>query len=86
MFTSLLLTLSGATLIIQLAGFGSAVMLFLLAVPLLVALAVDTVVKKSAISVSLVTYAVAQFVPLLVGTQMICVVFDVFIPLVSGPL
>ena len=79
--SALLLLQSGGALLLQLLGLGSAYLLFLGAVPLFVALSLDTLLNDSHI-VSLWTYAFSMVVPLLTGMQMACVVLDVFVPLV----
>jgi hypothetical protein len=83
LLTSLLLVLSSGAFVLQLISVGSSVMLFLIALPLLASLLVDRVINKSASTVSLLTYALGQIIPLLTGTQIICTIFDVFVPLVS---
>lgn len=84
MFTSLLLFMSFGALAFQLAGIGSAAILFTAAFPILGALSFDRMINTSASTVSLVTYVFGQVVPLIAGTELITTVFDVFVPLVSA--
>ncbi|KAI0046019.1 hypothetical protein FA95DRAFT_1680074 [Auriscalpium vulgare] len=79
-FTGMLLTQAIGAFVVQLCGFGSAVILYLSAVPLLLALVTDHMFNDGP-TVSLWTYAAAQLGPLLSGTQVLCTVFDVFVPL-----
>ncbi|KAI0311021.1 hypothetical protein OF83DRAFT_1152851 [Amylostereum chailletii] len=81
MFTALVLLLSGSALGVQMMGIGSAVMFFMAGLPLFVTLVVDRMINSSATSVSLAAYALGQIVPLVTGTQIICSVLDVFVPL-----
>lgn len=78
--SALLLMQTGGALLLQLLGLGSAFLLFLAAVPLFIALSLDTLLNHGLV-VSLWTYALSLVVPLLTGTQMTCVVLDVFVPL-----
>ncbi|KAI0057402.1 hypothetical protein BV25DRAFT_1812524 [Artomyces pyxidatus] len=79
-FTSMLLVQSAAAFLIQLFGFGSAALFYLSGLPLFFSLIGDHLLNGTA-SLSLWTYAFAQLAPLLTGTQMVCIVFDVFVPL-----
>ena len=79
--SALLLMQSGGALALQLLGIGSACFLFLSAVALFVALSLDALLNPN-IVVSLWTYGLGLLVPLLTGTQMTCIVLDVFVPLV----
>ncbi|KAI0032979.1 hypothetical protein K488DRAFT_48677 [Vararia minispora EC-137] len=81
MFTALLLLLTVGACGLQLVGIGSAAMLFVSGLPLFCALLLDRLVSTSPIGVSLLAYALGQIVPILTGTQIICSVFDVFVPL-----
>ncbi|KAH8993018.1 hypothetical protein EDB92DRAFT_1986255 [Lactarius akahatsu] len=78
--TALLLMQSGGALLLQLLGLGSSYLLFFGALPLFVALSLDTLLNHGPV-VSLWTYALSLVVPLLTGMQMTCVVLDVFVPL-----
>ena len=84
MFTSLLVIMSFGAVVLQLAGIGSAAMLFMTALPLFGALVLDKIINKSSSNVHLVTYVLGQIVPLLAGTEVVLTVFDVFVPLVSS--
>ena len=81
MLAALLVVQSLLAFAIQLVGIGSAVMFALSALPLLGALLLDAAFRRSAGPVSLWTYALGQTMPLLTGTQLICTVLDVFVPL-----
>jgi len=81
--TALLLMQSFGALSLQLFGLGSAYFLFVGAVPLFGALSLDALLNRGGLLVSLWTYALRMSVPLLSGTRMACIVFDVFVPLVS---
>jgi len=85
MFTALLLLLTIGAFAIQMIGVGSAAMLFVSGLPLFGALVLDSLATTSATHVSLFVYAIGQITPLLTGTQIICTVFDVFVPLVGNP-
>jgi hypothetical protein len=80
--TALLLMLSGGALALQLLGLGSAYFLFINAVPLFGAMSLDALLNRGARVVSLWTYALGMFVPLLTGTKTACIALDVFVPLV----
>ena len=82
MVAALLLIQSGVALALQLFGFGSAYFLFVSAVPLFSALSLDTLLNHGGL-ISLWTYALGMFVPLLSGTKLACIALDVFVPLVS---
>jgi len=82
MFSALLLTHSIGAFVVQMAGIGSAAMLYLTAMPLFVSLALERAVRGGSSPVSLWTYALGQLTPLLTGTQVICAIFDFFVPLV----
>ncbi len=75
---------SGGALALQLLGIGSAYFLFVAAVPLFVALLLDALLNRGGSLVSLRTYALGMFVPLLSGTKMACITLDVFVPLVRS--
>jgi hypothetical protein len=84
MLTALLLMQSGSALALQLLGIGSAYFLFVSAVPLFGALALDALLDRGGRLVSLWTYALGMSVPLLSGTRMACITLDVFVPLVCS--
>ena len=84
--TALLLVQSGGALALQLLGIGSAYFLFISAVPLFAALALDALLNRGGLLVSLWTYALGMSVPLLSGTRMACITLDVFVPLVRPSL
>lgn len=77
----LLLIQSGVALALQMFGIGSAYFLFVSAVPLFGALSLDALLNRSGL-ISLWTYALGMFVPLLSGTKTACIALDVFVPLV----
>jgi hypothetical protein len=83
-FTALLLMQSGGALVLQLLGLGSAYFLFINAAPLFVAMSLDAVLNRGARVVSLWTYALGMFVPLLTGAKTACIALDVFVPLVCS--
>jgi hypothetical protein len=82
--TALLLMQSGGALALQLLGFGSAYFFFVNAVPLFVAMSLDALLNRGARAVTLWTYALGMFVPLLTGTKTSCIALDVFVPLVCS--
>ena len=83
MFTSLLLLYTSAACVIQFIGIGSAAVFFTLGLPLFVALVVSTMVRSPKEELSLWSYAIGQFTPLTIGSQIIFTTLDVFVPLVS---
>jgi hypothetical protein len=84
MFTALLLTYSISAFVLQMAGIGSAAVLYLTAMPLFVALVLEAAIRGGSSPVSMWVYALGQLTPLLTGTQMTCTIFDVFVPLVRS--
>lgn len=58
-------------------------MFFLSAVPLFFAILLDSLFTGGKGPMSLWAYALGQITPLLTGTQIICTILDVFVPLVS---
>jgi hypothetical protein len=83
MFTSTLLTQSGAAFILQILGIGSSVLFALSAFPLFVSLIVNEMVAEKG-EISLWTYAFGQTTPLITGTLLMVGVCEFFVPLV-GP-
>ena len=83
--TALLLLQSGGALAFQLLGVGSACFLFVNAVPLFVALSLDALLNSGVI-VSLWAYALGLSMTLFTGTNLACIVLDVFVPLVCSRL
>lgn len=81
MFSGLLLSLAFATVFLQFIGIGSAAMFFLSAAPIFVSILLDSLSTGGKGPMSLWAYALGQLSPLLTGTQVICTVFDVFVPL-----
>ncbi|KAI0262359.1 hypothetical protein BC834DRAFT_925273 [Gloeopeniophorella convolvens] len=77
---ALLLMQSGGALGLQLLGIGSAYLFFIVAAPLFVALSLDALLNSGTL-VSLWTYALGMVAPLLTGAPLVCLVFDVFVPL-----
>jgi len=75
---------SGGVLALRLLGIGSAYFLFVSAVPLFGALSLDALLNHDGFLVSLWTYALGIFVPLLSAIGMVCIALDVFIPLVCS--
>lgn len=59
-------------------------MYFLSGLPLLIALSVNLFITGGHGQVSLVTYALGQIMPLLIGTEFVVTSFDVFVPLVRS--
>lgn len=82
MFTSLLLSQTFVACALQFAGIGSAGLLFLSGLPLFFILALNALFMNGG-EMSLWTYGLAQFVPILTGTQVLIATLDVFVPLVS---
>ncbi|KAI0297822.1 hypothetical protein B0F90DRAFT_1811013 [Multifurca ochricompacta] len=78
--SALLLMLSGGALGLQLFSIGSAVILFIGAVPLFVALSLDALLNPGLV-VSLWTYALGLLGSIFAGSQMTYIVLDVFVPL-----
>lgn len=83
MFSGLLLSFAFSTLFLQMIGIGSAAMCFLSAVPIFISIVLDSLFTGGKGPMSLWAYALGQVSPLSTGTQVICTVFDVFVPLVS---
>ena len=66
----------------QLAGIGSAAIFFLSALPLFVALIINSLLVGNTKIISLWTYAIGQAMPLLTGSMLFVGVVEVFVPLV----
>ena len=81
-FTGLLLVQCLAAIAVQVAGIGSAVIYFLCALPLFVALIINFLLMGNTKNISLWTYAIGQISPLLSGSMLIVGVVEVFVPLV----
>jgi hypothetical protein len=81
-FTSLLLVQALLAIVVQLAGVGSASIFFLCALPLFVALIINSLLVENTKNISLWTYAIGQAIPLLTGSMLIVGVVEVFVPLV----
>jgi hypothetical protein len=62
---------------------GSASFLFLVALPLFLALVLNTMQREKSEDVHLRTYVLTGLVPLIVGGEVWCGTADVFVPLVS---
>lgn len=71
--------MSFLALLVQAIGFGSAGLFFLSACSIFAGLLVE---QKHKGPISLTTYAVAQTVPLLLGTEVFTTITDIFVPLV----
>jgi hypothetical protein len=82
MFTSLLLLQTFLACVIQFAGIGSAVLYFISGSFLFLSLLLNALFTNGG-EIALWTYALAQFVPILTGTQLMAATLDVFVPLVS---
>jgi len=80
---ALLILQSGLAYGIQMAGIGSAGLFFLSSLPLFMALLLNPLITGNVTDISLITYAIAQLVPLLIGSPMLATVSEVFVPLVS---
>jgi len=80
---ALLILQSGLACGIQMAGIGSAGLFFLSSLPLFMALLLNPLITGNVTDISLITYAIAQLVPLLIGSPMLATVSEVFVPLVS---
>lgn len=81
----MLLSTSFLAFTIQAFGIGSAVLFFLLGLPLFLALVVNRIITRPSDPISLWTYAIALFTPLATGAQLTFGVLDVFVPLVTSP-
>lgn len=81
-FTSLLLVQSALAWGIQSFGIGSAALFFISSLPLCLALLFNSVISSGP-DVSLLSYAIGQFIPLTTGAQLAFEVLNVFVPLVS---
>ena len=68
--------------VVQLAGIGSAVIFFLCALSLFMALIINLLLVGNAKNISLWSYAIGQAMPLLTGSMLIVGVVEVFVPLV----
>lgn len=79
LFSAVLLGMSFLALLVQAIGFGSAGLFFLSACSIFAGLLVE---QKHKGPISLTTYAVAQTVPLLLGTEVFTTITDIFVPLV----
>ncbi|OCH96275.1 hypothetical protein OBBRIDRAFT_809204 [Obba rivulosa] len=80
-FTSILLLQALLATVVQSLGIGSSAALFLSALPLSISLVLNAFVTTPGDDVSLVSYALGQFTPLSLGTQIFCGTLDVFVPL-----
>lgn len=69
------------SVVLQLVGIGSAAIYYLSALPLGLALVFNHLVVDVPDEIQLWTYGLGQLMPLLTGTQLICTVLDVFVPL-----
>ncbi|KAI0343326.1 hypothetical protein BDW22DRAFT_1394270 [Trametopsis cervina] len=79
--TSMLLVQTFLSCLMQFAGIGSAALFFLTGLSLFGALSLNWLIAKPGQEVSLLVYALAQFMPSIVGSQMTYGVLDVFVPL-----
>lgn len=82
LFSALLLYSLLAMILQSVFELGSSSFLFLLAAPLLLALALNAAQTKHFEDVLLRTYMIAGVVPVVLGTEMWCGIADVFVPLV----
>ncbi|KAF8682072.1 hypothetical protein AX14_004421 [Amanita brunnescens Koide BX004] len=82
MFNALLLVQTGAALVVQFLGVGSAALFFLMAVPLFAALAVNPALTAGKSGISLVTYGIGSSSSVLTGTMLMLAVVEFFVPLV----
>lgn len=82
MFNALLLVQTGAALVVQFLGVGSAALFFLMAVPLFAALAVNPALTAGKSEISLVTYGIGSSSSVLTGTMLMLAVVEFFVPLV----
>lgn len=80
-FTSILLAQTGLAFGVQAIGVGSSVLFFLSGLPLFFAMLLNWLVKPSSEPVSLLSYALGQFIPLSTGAQLSYEVLNVFVPL-----
>lgn len=72
--------------LVQFLGVGSAAVFFISGLPTFIALLLDSVLPGKNRPVSLLSYAIAQLMPLTCGGQLTYAMLDVFVPLVRvGP-
>jgi hypothetical protein len=84
-FASILLLQTATAFGVQLLNVGSAAMFFISGLPIFLALLVNNmalVTRKG--EISLWTYVLGQFLPLLTGTLIMVPTVEVFVPLVSA--
>ena len=84
-FTSILLLQSYLAFLVQMIGYGSAVMFYLSALPLGISLLLNQMFVMDPEEIHLWTYAISLFPPLMNGTQLGAALFDVFVPLTGNP-
>jgi hypothetical protein len=83
-FSAILLLQAAAAFSIQLINVGSAALFFISGLPIFVALLLNNVALTTRKGeISLWTYVVGQFFPLLTGTLVMVPTVEVFVPLVS---
>ena len=82
LFSALLLYSFLSVVLQSVFEIGSASFLFLIAAPLLLALALNAVQTRRFENVLLRTYVLAGIVPVILGTEVWCGMADVFVPLV----
>ncbi|RDB27664.1 putative endoplasmic reticulum metallopeptidase 1 [Hypsizygus marmoreus] len=80
-FTALLLLQVGAAFAVQMINIGSAALFFLSGFPLFLVLLINPLFTGSVNEISLVTYALAQALPLFSGVLLMVPVIEVFVPL-----
>ncbi|KAF8625164.1 hypothetical protein AX15_005531 [Amanita polypyramis BW_CC] len=80
-FTALLLVQSAAAFIMQACDIGSAVLFFISALPLFVALVLNPLLARGKGEISLATYAIGGALPILTGWMLILAVVRFFVPL-----
>lgn len=80
---STLITYAILATVVQLIGIGSAILFFSAGCSIFVGLLLDTLFNKKT-RLMLGAYAIGQVIPLLFGSEMFCIVTDIFVPLVSS--
>lgn len=86
MWTSLLVMQSGMAVGLQFAGIGSGTIFFMAALPLTIVFLLNPLFAEEPNEISLVTYALGQFFPLLTASLLMIPTLEVFVPLVCTDL
>jgi hypothetical protein len=86
LWTSLLAMQAGIALALQLANIGSGTIFFMSALPLTIVFVLNPFFSQDPKQISLVTYALGQFFPVLTASLLTIPTLEVFVPLVSRDL